>query len=61
MNIKELEEEALEVNRLYNNYQMLRKQHREKIIDQLALTEEGAEAKELARILLITMMKEEGE
>lgn len=58
--LDDLEEQAIEVNRRYNNYQALRQQHREKVIGLLSASEDNRETKELARILLLTNSINEG-
>jgi hypothetical protein len=54
MDTRELEQEAVEVNRRFNNYQALRQQHRERVIELLDASEDNREIKGLARILLLT-------
>ena len=57
LNIKELEEEAIEVNRRYNSYLALRGQHRTKVMDLLELSNNEKELKKLVRILTLTTNK----
>jgi hypothetical protein len=52
--IEDLEEEAVEVNRRYNNYEALRLQHRERVMGLFGETEDPKELKGLARILMMT-------
>ena len=59
INFDELLEEALEVNRQYNNYRLLREQHRERVIDLLDNMKDGEPARELGKILMITSSREE--
>lgn len=54
INLDDLEEEAVEVNRRFNNYQSLRLQHRERVMELFGETEDPKELKELARILMMT-------
>jgi hypothetical protein len=61
MNLEELEEEALEVNRRYMNYQALRQQHRERVIAAFDETFDPEDIKKLVNILMVTTRKEEGE
>ena len=60
INIAELEEEAVEVNRLYVNWQMLRTQHRERVLNALDVTLDPEGVKRLVKILTLTLRKEEG-
>lgn len=50
----DLEEQAIEVNRRYNNYEALRLQHRERVMGLLKESKDTEELKELVRILMIT-------
>ena len=50
----DLEDEAVEVNRRYNNYEALRRQHRERVMDLFDETDDSKELKGLARILMMT-------
>ncbi len=52
--LNDLEQEAVEVNRRYNNYQALRLQHRERVMALFAETEDPKELKGLVRILIMT-------
>jgi len=58
-NTKALEEEAIEVNRAYMRWVKLRKQHRDKALVLIQATDDPDEVKEIARILLLTVRKEE--
>ena len=60
LKLDELEEEAVEVNRRFNNYQALRQQHRKRVIELLSASEDNGEIKELARILVLTNSVQEG-
>ena len=62
INLEELEEEALEVNRLFMSWQMLRTQHRERVMEALKdmPMDNSAEIKRLAEIMMRTVIKEEG-
>ena len=59
-NLKEVEEEAIEVNRRYNAYCLLRGQHRDRVFSLLSQATDERELKELSRILMLTIKKEEG-
>ena len=59
LNLKELEDEAIEVNRRYNDYILLRSQHREKIINIIENLDNGDPVREFAKILMITSSREE--
>jgi len=61
--IKDIEKEAIELNRLYNNYAMLRKQHRDSIIEAVNNTpiDDAATMKKLLDIYMLNIKKEEGE
>ena len=59
-NLKEVEEEALEVNRRYNSWSLLRNQHRERVFSLLGQATEEEELKQLSKILMLTIKKEEG-
>ena len=50
----DLEDEAVEVNRRFNNYEALRRQHRERVMDLFDETDDSSELKGLARILMMT-------
>ena len=52
--LDDLEAEAVEVNRRYNNYQALRLLHREGVMGLFDETEDPVELKGLARILMMT-------
>lgn len=54
LKLKDLEEEAVEVNRRYNNYLALKKLHRKTVIKLLDTSDDNREIKELARILMLT-------
>ena len=58
MGTKELEEEAVEVNRRQNDWKRLKKQHRKKVMDLLELSGDEKELKKLVRILTLTTDKE---
>ena len=60
LKLDDLEEQAVEVNRRYNNYQALRLQHRKTVIELLGASEDNGEIKELARILVLTNSVQEG-
>ena len=50
----DLEDEAVEVNRRYNNYEALRRQHRERVMELFGETNDPEELKRLVRILMMT-------
>ena len=52
--MNDLEDEAVEVNRRYNNYQALRLQHRMNVLRLLGETNDPEELKRLVRILMMT-------
>lgn len=54
LKLDDLEEEAVEVNRRFNNYEALRRQHRERVMDLFDETDDPKELKGLARILMMT-------
>lgn len=58
-NLKAVEEEALEVNRRLNSYRLLRVQHRDRVLDLMGQATDEDELKELTRILMLTVRKEE--
>ena len=58
INLKDIEEEAIEVNRRQNNWKQLKKQHRKKVMDLLELSDDEKELKKLVRILMQTTDKE---
>ena len=58
-NLKAVEEEALEVNRRQNSYRLLRSQHRDRVFDLMGQAIDEDELKELTRILMLTVRKEE--
>jgi len=63
INLEYLEEEALEVNRLFMNWQMLRVQHRKRVMEALKDTplDDGESHKRIAEIIIMTSRKEEGD
>jgi len=58
-NLKAVEEEALEVNRRLNSYRLLRAQHRDRVLDLMGQATDEDELRELTRILMLTVRKEE--
>jgi len=60
LNIQELEEEAVEVNRRQNDWLRLKQQHRKSVMDLLELSDDKGELKKLVRILMLTTNKEQG-
>ena len=54
MKLDDLEEQAVEVNRRFNNYEALRRQHRERVMELFDETDDPVELKGLARILMMT-------
>lgn len=52
--LDDLEDEAVEVNRRYNNYEALRLQHRMNVMGLLGETSDTEELKRLVRILMMT-------
>jgi hypothetical protein len=52
--LDDLEEQAVEVNRRFNNYEILRRQHRERLMALFQETDDPVELKGLARILMMT-------
>ena len=54
LKLDDLEEQAVEVNRRYNNYEALRRQHRERVMDLFGETDDPDELKGLAKILMMT-------
>ena len=59
VNLKEVEDEAIEINRQFHNYRRMREQHRERVFSLMAQTQDSHELKELSRILMLTVKKEE--
>ena len=58
INLKDIEEEAVEVNRRQNDWKRLKKQHRKKVMDLLELSDDEKELKRLVYILTLTTDKE---
>jgi len=52
--LDDLEEEAVEVNRRYNNYETLRLQHRVNVLRLLGETSDPEDLKRLVQILMTT-------